>query len=114
MKRSEIVIEGARLLFDSEQALDQAYARTAALASGLAELRVAGNLSAVIGQEAFDEVAAAMAAVSAARGRIVRTHAVLADVQVRIGCRTVATGGQDKEDPQKSSLEAAAHLELVA
>jgi hypothetical protein len=114
MKRSEVVVEGARLLHASERALDTAFAQTASLAAGLAELRIAGNLSAVIGQEAFDEVAAAMGAVSSARARIVRTHEVLAGVQIRIGCRTVATGGESKDDPEQSALPTAGLISLAA
>ena len=100
MKRSEVVIEGARSLFATELAIDHAYGQTAGLASRLIELRVAGGVSAVIGQEALDEVSEALSDLNRARAKIVRAHGKLDGVKTQLGCRTVATGGMDKDNPE--------------
>jgi len=98
-QRVEAVQKGASQLYTAEAAIDRALCETGALASLLPSLRMQANLSAVVGQDAVDEVCEAMIALARARRSIVATHARLADVRDQIGCRTVAEGGQDKPPP---------------
>ena len=113
MKRSQAVTEAAQFLFAAELAIDSAYADTADLASRLAKLRVQAGLSAVVGQSAFDAVTAALGELSQARAEMIRAHGELNEVKTRIGCRTVATGGGDKEEYDVAPAEAPA-LTVVA
>jgi hypothetical protein len=98
MKRSEAVKETAQHLFNAEAGIDSAYGLTADLASQLSQIRVKAGLSATVGQDAFDSVTSALAALSTARREIVKAHRELDAVKTRIGCRTVASGGMDKDD----------------
>jgi hypothetical protein len=68
---------------------------TAALGSLLGRLRIEGGLSAVIGQDAFEEISDTIAGLTKARRSMVNTHAHLNDVRCQIGCRTVAIGTPD-------------------
>ncbi|WP_158918629.1 hypothetical protein [Caulobacter sp. S45] len=112
MKRSEAVLEAAHFLHTAEYAIDGAYGETAALATNLVKLRAAAGLSATVGQPALDAVTAAMNSLNAARAQILQAHGELAEVKTRMGCRTVATGGGDKDDTD--AIAAPQPLALVA
>ena len=114
MKRSQAVIEAAQHLLSAEHCLDDAYGATAMLADKLVRLRRQANLSAVVGQSAVDAVTSTLSALSAARGELVRAHGELADVKVRIGCRTVASGGEDKDDEIGYAIGEATPLSVIA
>ncbi|WP_163284174.1 hypothetical protein, partial [Enterobacter hormaechei] len=76
----------------AEEAVERALMETAALGSLLGRLRIEGGLSAVIGQDAFEEIAETISGLTKARRSMVNTHAHLNDVRCQIGCRTVAVG----------------------
>jgi hypothetical protein len=114
MKRSTAVTETAQVLFSAETAIDSAFGQTAILASRLAQVRMEMGLSAVVGQRVFDAVTATLNELSQARAEIVRAHTELADVKIRIGCATVATGGGDKEDTDIVQAPARRALAAVA
>ncbi|WP_052025078.1 hypothetical protein [Asticcacaulis sp. AC466] len=99
MKRSDMVLYGAEQLILSENAIEQALADTAGLASSLSRMRVDSRLSAVIGQDALCEVAEAITALTRARGAMVRAHGHLDAVKKQIGCGAVATGGGYQKPP---------------
>lgn len=83
-------------LFAAERALDEAIRHTAALACILPQARLASNISAVLGQEAFAGAGRAVATLTEARGELVRTHGALAEVRDRVGLRNTAFGGEIK------------------
>ena len=113
MKRSQAVTEAAQCLFSAELAIDSAYGETAVLASRLAHIRVQAGLSATVGQPVLEAVTKALGELAQARAEMVRAHDELSDVKTRIGCRTVAVGGGDKET-HDIAPEAARVLTVVA
>ena len=112
MKRSEAVLEAAKHLFSTEDAIDGAYSEAAVLASRLVRIRAEAGLSATVGQDAIDAVTAAITALGGARAAIVRAHSELDGVKTRIGCRTTNTGGQDKDN--QDSMPASGRAALRA
>ncbi len=93
LKRTEMVHRGSQLLTTAEASIDQALVDTTHLVAGLSAMRLDSNLSAVIGQDAFNALAEAVGLLTKARGATVSAHAHLDDVKTRIGCGAVATGG---------------------
>jgi CelD/BcsL family acetyltransferase involved in cellulose biosynthesis len=98
MERTQAVIVAAEYLHASENAIDSAYAQVADLAGRLVRLRGEARLSSTVGQDAVHEVTAALSALGDAQAAIARAHAKLNVTKTRIGCRTVDTGGQDKDN----------------
>lgn len=99
----------AESLFAAEQAIDLALARAAELTGAMVSARTDANLSAIVGQEAFEVSAAAFAALARARADIVETHKRLSEAQVQIGLRTVSFGDQGKPLARDRR-----HLQIVA
>lgn len=83
-------------LFAAEAAIDAALARAAELNGTLVAARTEANLSAIVGQDAFEVAAAAFAALARARAEIVETHKRLSEAQVQVGLGSVAFGEQGK------------------
>jgi hypothetical protein len=83
-------------LHAAEAAVDRALADAAGLAAALPVARLDAALSAVAGQKAFDEAAASVAALAAARGHLVRTHHALAALARQLGVDVLAVGQLDK------------------
>ena len=83
-------------LHAAEAAIDQAMADTAALAAALPAARLDAGLAAAAGHSAFDDVAASLCALSAARSHMVRTHQALAALARRLGLDILAVGQLDK------------------
>jgi hypothetical protein len=72
--------------------------------------RSEANLSAIVGQDAFEVSASAFAALARARADIVEAHRRLSETKIQIGLRSLATG-----DDQKSPTGMAEpHLVAVA
>ena len=113
MERSQAVIMTAEHLHAAEAAIAAAYAQTADLAAGVIRLRQAAGLSPTVGHQALDDITSALQALGSAQSAIARGHGKLRITQVRIGCRTVDTGGQDKDD-QDFAPQGAAPLRVVA
>jgi hypothetical protein len=107
-KRRDAALKVAEKLFAAEDAIDAALARAAELNSALVTARTDAELSAVVGQEAFEVAAAAFAALAKARGEIVETHRRLSETKIQVGLRTVAVGELGKP------LGDASHLKVVA
>ena len=101
MKRTDMVRKGSQMLIKAEDAIDTALHSTTELVCGLSAMRLDSDMSAVIGQEAFDALADAVALTAKARGAMVRTHAHLDEVKTRMGCGAMAGGpAQDKGGDQ--------------
>lgn len=98
--RREAATKVADSLFAAEAAIDAALARAADLSTALVNARTEANLSAIVGQEAFEGAAAALGALVRARADIVETHKRLSETQIQIGLRAVAFGDGTKTDPE--------------
>ncbi len=98
--RRSAAIKVAESLFAAERAIDIALARAAELNGNMVTARSEANLSAVVGQDAFEVSASAFAALARARCDIVETHKRLSEAKIRMGLRTLAVGdGTDKDPP---------------
>jgi hypothetical protein len=97
-------------LFAAEDAIDAALARAAELNCTLATARSEANLSAVVGQDAFEVAASTFAALASARASIVETHRRLGETQIQVGLRTVSFGDNTKPPPSAETR----HLQIVA
>ncbi|WP_448585672.1 hypothetical protein [Thermaurantiacus sp.] len=103
--RREVAEKLAAQLFETETAVETALTRASAFLGAIPAARVDARLSATIGQEAFDHVVAAIAALNAARREMVEAHNALAEVQKRLGLAEVNFGAFiDKPDwPKKEA-----------
>ena len=100
----------AQELFEAEAAVDVAIQRMAALAGRLPAARQEANISAVVGQGAFNRSSRAFSALVLAREELVAVHGELDEVRCRVGLRNIAFGSQDKPPP---AIEATGGLHLV-
>lgn len=89
-----------RKLQAAEAAVDHALIETAVLAAALPEARMRAGLSGVTGQAAFDDLAAALSALTQARARLVGAHRTLSALARRMGLDNLAAGPVDKPDDQ--------------
>lgn len=110
--RRSAAIKVAQSLFAAEAAIDLALARAAELNGNMVTARSEANLSALVGQDAFEVSAAAFAALARARCDIVETHRRLSEAKIQVGLRTIAVG--DDEWPKPPSAEQSGHLKIVA
>ena len=110
--RRSAAIKVAQSLFAAEAAIDIALARAAELNGNMVTARSEANLSALVGQDAFEVSAAAFASLARARCDIVETHRRLSEAKIQVGLRTIAVG--DDEWPKPPSAEQGGHLKIVA
>jgi hypothetical protein len=108
-KRRDAALKVAESLFAAEDAIDAALARAAELNSTLVTARTDAELSAIVGQDAFEVAALAFATLAKARGEIVETHKRLSEAKIQVGLRTLAVG-----DPGKPPMGDSRHLQVVA
>lgn len=111
--RRDAAMKVAESLFAAEEAIDLALARTAELNSTLATARREANLSAVVGQNAFETAASVFAALARARCDIVETHKRLHETKIEIGLRAVAIGDQGKPNVDPNTTGGSRHLQVV-
>jgi hypothetical protein len=113
--RRDAAMKVAESLFAAEEAIDLALARTAEFNGTLATARREANLSAVVGQDAFDTAASVFAALARARCDIVETHRRLSETKDQIGLRTVAIGDLGKPEGVPPVVKGdSRHLQAVA
>ncbi|MGA9659002.1 MAG: hypothetical protein WBQ60_07890 [Asticcacaulis sp.] len=98
MKRLEMVHQGAQQLTVAENAVETALVEVSKLMSNLGEMRLASNLSPVLGQDAMQSLAESINLLSTARGKMVAAHNQLDGVKTKIGCGPIAVGVLDKGD----------------
>lgn len=110
-QRKEAALKVAESLWAAEDAIDAAFARAAELNGTLASARCEAELSAIVGQEAFEGAAAALTAIAKARGELVETHRRLTEVKAQIGLRTLAVGDNGKPETTGAAPQ---HLRAVA
>jgi len=97
-KRRDAAMKVAESLWAAEDAIDAAFARAAELSGALVSARSQADLSAIVGQDAFEGAAAALCTLAKARGELVETHRRLTDAKNQIGLRAVAIGDGGKPD----------------
>lgn len=112
--RRTAALKVAESLFAAEEAIDNALARAAELNGNMVSARSEANLSALVGQDAFEVSAAAFAALARARCDIVETHRRLSEAKIQIGLRTVAVGDGGEKPPVFEELREGRHLQVVA
>lgn len=95
--RIEIARQVADQLFAAEAAIDQALAKTAALAGLMPSVRENARLSALIGQGAVERAIETLSALGEARRKIVETHKQLSITQKQMGLGPLNFGGGWKE-----------------
>lgn len=110
--RRSAAMKVAESLFAAEKAIDAALARAAELTGNMVAARSEANLSALVGQDAFEVSAAAFAALARARCDIVETHKRLSEAKIQIGLRTLAVG--DGGTKPFEGTEELLHLKAVA
>lgn len=98
MKRLDAARAGAQKLMRAEAAIDAALRETAELMGLLPSLRMEAHLSAVIGQDAVDDLGETLSHILSARRTIIRAHGGLQTVREQIGCRSVSVGELDKPE----------------
>lgn len=96
MKRTEAARAGAAKLARAEAAIDAALRETAELMGLLPSLRLETNLSAMIGQEAVDNLGETLSHIVSARRTILGAHDALKTVRTQIGCGALAVGDLPK------------------
>ena len=79
----------AGALFEAEQAIDEAIAKTATLTGVMPSLRRQAGASALIGQDAVERASQAIMALAEARRAIVETHKELTIAQTQVGLGAV-------------------------
>jgi hypothetical protein len=109
--RQDAAIKVAQSLFAAEDAIDAALARAAELSSAIVTARSDANLSALVGQDAFEMAASSFAALARARCDIVEAHKRLSETKVQIGLRVMSVGELGKPP---SAHRDASHLQAVA
>ncbi|MEA3060373.1 MAG: hypothetical protein QOJ94_154 [Sphingomonadales bacterium] len=110
-QRREAAMKVAESLWAAEDAIDTALARAAEFNGTLVTARTHANLSAIVGQDAFEVSASAFAALARARADIVEAHRRLSETKIQVGLRTLATG-DDQKPETTGALEP--HLKAVA
>lgn len=103
-KRRDAAHKVAAGLFAVEEAIDLALTRAAELSALLPTVRTEANLSAIVGQEAFEGCVGVQATLAAARRQIVETHKCLDETKTQIGLRTMAVGDGTAKPPPPSGL----------
>ena len=111
MKRRQIAQKVADQLFVTERAIELALKEAANLVGILPEARLEANLSAVVGQPAFDGASGTIMLLTQARRSIIDTHHGLATVRDAVGMRHVSFGPVDKpdENPERPGV----HLQVI-
>jgi hypothetical protein len=104
----------AGALFEAENAIDAAIAKTAHLTGVMPSLRKHAGASALIGQDAVERASQAIMALAEARRAIVETHRELSVAQGQVGLGAVMIdAGGDKPPPSAILPEANRRLRAV-
>jgi len=111
MKRRIMANQVAEKLFETEVAIDGALTKLAGLAGLLPRARMESNISAVVGQSAFESIARSLTALTEARREIVDTHHRLVEMQNAVGLRGLAFGGGEKPEGESPRPPGVAVLE---
>jgi hypothetical protein len=113
IKRLEAARTVANRLFAAEEAIDVAASRIAELNAAMPTARLGANLSAVVGQSAFESCTDALSFLAKARQQIVVTHMRLKSASDEIGLQAVSFGDSVKPETAES-IESAPHLRIAS
>jgi len=113
MNKDTFGVELARQLFVAERALDMAIAETNDLASLMTRGRIRHRISAIVGQEALEDVGALVAGLTSVRNRIVSAHMALKRDAEEIGIGWQAVGPERKPDEDGPVIKTG-RLQVVA
>ena len=98
MKRKDAVLQGAPLVHELEAVALASLRAVAAATVGLIDLRREAGVSPLIAEAAWARLAETTASAHQGLPATLALHRDLTAGQTRMGCRTVATGGDDKDD----------------
>lgn len=101
--RTRLGREGARIIHQIEDALDDAIALQGQLVSFLPQARKDAGLSAVFGQGLFDNASDLLSDLTQARRRVVEAHRAAEAVARYVGYVSAAGPGQNKPPPDAIS-----------
>ena len=96
MDRNDAATLVAEALISTERALDDAFGRMAALLGTVTQTRQDANWSILVGQDAVNELAAALPEMTVVRDRLIAAHRRLDRWQKRMGVEATMDGGTDK------------------
>jgi histidyl-tRNA synthetase len=96
LEQNQAAARVAEALWSAEAALDDAFKQMAALLGAMTQARQDANWSFMVGQDATNEVAAALPEMTAVRDRIIAAHRRLDRWQKRMGVDVSLFGGGDK------------------
>ena len=114
MERIEAAPRGAAARNATERALDDACGRMASLLGTVTQARQDAQWSILVGQDAVNEIAAALPEMTAVRDRLIAAHRRLDRWQKRMGVEVSLAGGQDKPPGDNDVATAEAPLRRVA
>ena len=96
LDRNEAATRIADSLISTERALDDAFGRLAQLLGTVTQTRQDAEWSILVGQDAVNEIAAALPEMTAVRDRLIAAHRRLDRWQKRMGVEATMQGGTDK------------------
>ncbi len=102
MEKSEIIAGVAKDLYATEQAVDEAIAKAAALVQSMIDGRIAGGASPVAFAASQSKVIDVLASLGEARDAVVAAHQEMAKDHRRMGWGVYAAGPLDKPDDTQS------------
>ncbi|WP_454883009.1 hypothetical protein [Sphingomonas oryzagri] len=111
-------IEAAKLvaarLFEAERAIDLAASRIAELNAAMPLARLDANMSAMIGQDAFESSTDALTLLAKARERMVNTHIRLKAATGDLGIAEVSFGDSIKPPSPSAGQTVGGHLRMAS
>ena len=111
MERNEAADTVAEALWSAERALDSAFAELAGLLGVVTRSRTDAKLAMMVGQDAVNEIAAAIPEMTVVRDRLIDAHRKLDRWQKRLGVQVRASGGQEK--PPDSAVQPAQMIDVL-
>ena len=114
LERNEAAARVAEALISTERALDDAFGRMAGLLGTVTQTRQEANWSILVGQDAVNELAAALPEMTAVRDRIIAAHRRLDRWQKRMGLEAQMQGGTDKPPGDDNIVPAETTIRRVA
>jgi hypothetical protein len=96
LERIEAATKVAEALYATEAALDDAFGRMAGLLGTVTQARQDARWSILVGQDAVNELAAALPEMTSVRDRLIAAHRRLDRWQKRMGVEVQMEAGQDK------------------
>lgn len=113
-KRIEVAKLVATRLFEAERAIDLAASRIAELNAAMPMARLDANMSAMIGQDAFESSTDALTFVAKARERMVNTHIRLKAATGDLGIAEISFGDSIKPPSPSVGHTVGGHLRVAS